>query len=53
MTVIKYARVSTTDQDLSIQEGALKAALDVMSFEPKRCPEHLLPSPSTIVAVRN
>jgi DNA invertase Pin-like site-specific DNA recombinase len=26
MTVIGYARVSTTDQDLSIQEGALKAA---------------------------
>jgi DNA invertase Pin-like site-specific DNA recombinase len=26
MTVIGYARVSTTDQDLSIQEAALKAA---------------------------
>jgi hypothetical protein len=26
MTVIGYARVSTTDQDLSIQETALKAA---------------------------
>src|SRR5258708_16849682 len=26
MTVIGYARVSTTDQDLSIQESALKAA---------------------------
>jgi DNA invertase Pin-like site-specific DNA recombinase len=26
MTVIGYARVSTTDQDLSIQEPALKAA---------------------------
>jgi DNA invertase Pin-like site-specific DNA recombinase len=26
MTVIGYARVSTTDQDLSIQQGALKAA---------------------------
>jgi DNA invertase Pin-like site-specific DNA recombinase len=26
MTIIGYARVSTTDQDLSIQEGALKAA---------------------------
>jgi DNA invertase Pin-like site-specific DNA recombinase len=26
MTVIGYARVSTTDQDLSIQEAALKGA---------------------------
>src|SRR5436190_17502707 len=26
MTIIGYARVSTTDQDLSIQEAALKAA---------------------------
>src|SRR5258708_8742188 len=26
MTVIGYARVSTTDQDLSIQESALRAA---------------------------
>jgi DNA invertase Pin-like site-specific DNA recombinase len=26
MTVIGYARVSTTDQDLSIQEAALRAA---------------------------
>jgi DNA invertase Pin-like site-specific DNA recombinase len=26
MTVIGYPRVSTTDQDLSIQEAALKAA---------------------------
>jgi DNA invertase Pin-like site-specific DNA recombinase len=26
MTVIGYARVSTTDQDLSIQAAALKAA---------------------------
>jgi DNA invertase Pin-like site-specific DNA recombinase len=26
MNVIGYARVSTTDQDLSIQEAALKAA---------------------------
>ena len=26
MTVIGYARVSTTDQDLSIQQAALKAA---------------------------
>jgi DNA invertase Pin-like site-specific DNA recombinase len=26
MTVIGYARVSTTDQDLSIQDAALKAA---------------------------
>jgi hypothetical protein len=26
LTVIGYARVSTTDQDLSIQESALKAA---------------------------
>src|ERR1700727_1871204 len=26
MTVIRYARVSTTDQDLSIQQAALKAA---------------------------
>ena len=26
MTVIGYARVSTTDQDLSIQKAALKAA---------------------------
>jgi DNA invertase Pin-like site-specific DNA recombinase len=26
MTIIGYARVSTTDQDLSIQQAALKAA---------------------------
>jgi DNA invertase Pin-like site-specific DNA recombinase len=26
MTIIGYARVSTTDQDLSIQEAALNAA---------------------------
>jgi DNA invertase Pin-like site-specific DNA recombinase len=26
MTIIGYARVSTTDQDLGIQEAALKAA---------------------------
>jgi hypothetical protein len=26
MTIIGYARVSTTDQDLSIQEAALRAA---------------------------
>jgi DNA invertase Pin-like site-specific DNA recombinase len=26
MTILGYARVSTTDQDLSIQEAALKAA---------------------------
>jgi DNA invertase Pin-like site-specific DNA recombinase len=26
MTIIGYARVSTTDQDLSIQLGALKSA---------------------------
>jgi hypothetical protein len=34
MTVIGYARVSTTDQDLSIQEAALRAAgCDVISAE--------------------
>jgi DNA invertase Pin-like site-specific DNA recombinase len=34
MTVIGYARVSTTDQDLSIQKGALKAAgCDVIRAE--------------------
>jgi DNA invertase Pin-like site-specific DNA recombinase len=34
MTVIGYARVSTTDQDLSIQEAALKAAgCDVIRAE--------------------
>ena len=34
MTVIGYARVSTTDQDLSIQEGALRAAgCDVVRAE--------------------
>jgi DNA invertase Pin-like site-specific DNA recombinase len=34
MTVIGYARVSTTDQDLSIQEAALKAAgCDVIRSE--------------------
>jgi DNA invertase Pin-like site-specific DNA recombinase len=34
MTVIGYARVSTTDQDLSIQEGALRAAgCDVIRAE--------------------
>jgi DNA invertase Pin-like site-specific DNA recombinase len=34
MTVIGYARVSTTDQDLSIQEAALKAAgCDVVRAE--------------------
>src|ERR1700730_18193431 len=34
MTVIGYARVSTTDQDLSIQEAALRAAgCDVIRAE--------------------
>src|SRR5204863_9577910 len=34
MTIIGYARVSTTDQDLSIQEAALKAAgCDVIRAE--------------------
>jgi len=34
MTVIGYARVSTTDQDLSIQQAALKAAgCDLMRAE--------------------
>ena len=34
MTIIGYARVSTTDQDLSIQEAALKAAgCDVVRAE--------------------
>ena len=34
MTVIGYARVSTTDQDLSIQEAALRAAgCDVIRSE--------------------
>jgi DNA invertase Pin-like site-specific DNA recombinase len=34
MTVIGYARVSTTDQDLSIQESALRAAgCDVIRAE--------------------
>jgi DNA invertase Pin-like site-specific DNA recombinase len=34
MTVIGYARVSTTDQDLSIQEAALQAAgCDVIRAE--------------------
>ena len=36
MTVIGYARVSTTDQDLSIQEAALQAAgCDVIRAEKK------------------
>ena len=34
MTVIGYARVSTTDQDLTIQEAALRAAgCDVIRAE--------------------
>src|ERR1700733_3914930 len=37
MTIIGYARVSTTDQDLSIQQAALKAAgCEVIRAE-KRC----------------
>jgi len=38
MPIIGYAHVSTTDQDLSIQEAALKAAgCDVIRAEKRSC----------------
>ena len=44
MTVIGYARVSTTDQDLSIQEAALKAAgCDVIRAEKRSGTTHARP----------
>ncbi len=36
MTTIGYARVSTTDQDLSIQEAALKASRHSISLRGAR-----------------
>jgi hypothetical protein len=46
MTVIGYARVSSTDQDLSIQEAALRAAgCDVIRAEKQSGRPHLYPSP--------
>jgi DNA invertase Pin-like site-specific DNA recombinase len=41
MTIIGYARVSTTDRDLSIQEAALRAAGVRSSAEEKRTPNVL------------
>jgi DNA invertase Pin-like site-specific DNA recombinase len=40
MTTIGYARVSTTDQDLSIQEAALKAACEVIRAEKPQRHDH-------------
>jgi DNA invertase Pin-like site-specific DNA recombinase len=41
MTVVGYARVSTTDQDLSIQEAALRAAgCDVIRAEKQSGTKH-------------